>query len=128
MTVKLSENLKPKKNKVVKKEVKAVAGDAPVHLPDGEFIVGRADGDAPVSTLTVSDLHPVAMDEAMEKHGEPAEWVVPYPSKGLVRVAFTVQTPIAGKWYSAGEVVTIPAELAHSIHKQITQAPEVDHG
>lgn len=128
MTVKLSGSLKPKKEKekVVKKEI--VAGDVPIHLPDGEFVVGRADGDAPKSTLTVGDLHPVAMDEAMEKYGEPAEWVVPYPSKGLVRVAFTVQTPIAGKWYSAGEVVTIPAELAHSIHKQITQAPEVDHG
>lgn len=122
MTAKMTGALKEKKEKKVAAPKVVSQDGSHVHLPDGVFLTPRDKGDAPKSGLLATDLHPVSMDEAMEKHGV-AEWEEPFPTKGVVRVAFTVQTPIAGKWYSAGEETMLPAELAHSLHKQITKAP-----
>lgn len=108
--------------KVVAKKV-VVDPTTPVHGEMGVFPIPREDGDAPVSKLKATDLHPVSMDAAMEKHGEPQEWVEPYPNHGLVRVMVAIETPIGREWKPAGSIVTIPAELAHSIHKQIKAVP-----
>lgn len=104
----------------------AAPADATIHMPDGVFDIPRKDGDAPKSTMTVEDLHPVALDAAQDEHGVAQDWVEPYPEKGVVNVMFTIETPIGRTWYQKGDVATIPAELAHSIFKQITAVKGVD--